>query len=195
APTAGADLVFPSSASNLTSFNNMAAGTSFHSITITGSGYTISGAAINLGAGGITSSGSSNTNRVTCAIQLDGQRTIDVTAGSLELSGVLSGSGGIVKTGHTLTLSGPGDNTYAGLTEVDGGMLQLNKGDATGPGVAIPGNLNVPSFGKIEVRLLRDDQIADNVKVKLARTFLNLNGFSDTIGGLDMTGGTVDTRS
>src|SRR5262249_18870753 len=32
APTAGADLVFPSSASNLTSFNNMAAGTSFHSI-------------------------------------------------------------------------------------------------------------------------------------------------------------------
>jgi autotransporter-associated beta strand protein len=196
APVAGADLVFPTGAANLTSFNSFPDGTQFNSITFSGSSYTISGAAIDLGAGGMASSATSGTNRFTGAIQLDDVRAIDVASGgSLELTGVLSGSGGFKKTSTgTLTLNGPGDNTYTGLTEVDGGILQLNKGDATGPGVAIPSDLDFPSFGKIEVQLLRDNQIADDVKVKLTRTSLNLNGFSDTIGGLDMTGGTVETR-
>src|SRR4051812_42174235 len=52
APVAGASLVFPSGAANLTSFNNFPDGTTFNSVTIRGSSYTISGAAINLGDGG-----------------------------------------------------------------------------------------------------------------------------------------------
>src|SRR5207248_2145418 len=98
----------------------------------------------------------------------------------------------------TLTLNGASANTYTGLTAVSGGLLQLDKGDATGPQIAIPGNLQIN--GLTEVRLLRAEQIADNKTVTLAvqvtndtvfNPFLNLNGFSETIGPLNMTGGYV----
>jgi len=58
---------------------------------------------------------------------------------TLELSGVVSGAGGITKlsTG-TLLLSGNDPNTYAGVTTVNEGRLQLNKAVQN---VAVPGRL------------------------------------------------------
>ena len=202
APVAGDDVVFPTSSANPTSFYNLAGGTRINSITFTGSGYTISGAnVLDLGAGGMVSSASSGINRFTGPIQLDAVRTIDVAnGGSLELTGVLSGSGGFDKTGAgTLTLNGAGANTYTGLTKFEGGVLLLDKGDANGWSIAIPGDLDIQGANsKFDVKLARDNQIADNSTVFLTRTpngeaNLNLNGFNDAIGGLKMTGGSVDT--
>src|SRR5262249_1343686 len=53
-PAAGAALVFPANAARLTNANNLAADTAFNSLTFNGTGYVISGNAIGLGAGGIT---------------------------------------------------------------------------------------------------------------------------------------------
>ncbi len=53
APVPGDDLVFPLIASNKTNTNDLGAGTQFQSILIQGD-YTISGNAIQLGAGGLT---------------------------------------------------------------------------------------------------------------------------------------------
>src|SRR5439155_19722589 len=97
APAAGDDLVFPAGALRLTSVNNFPSGTFFHSLTFSGSGYTISGGPSNvlsLGAGGIVNSARSGVNRYNGPVQLDGTRTIDVfPGGSLGLGGVLSGRG------------------------------------------------------------------------------------------------------
>src|SRR5262249_30298665 len=56
APVAGDDLVFPSNVADKTADNNFAAGTFFKSITL-GGGYTLKGARIGIGIGGITSTG------------------------------------------------------------------------------------------------------------------------------------------
>ncbi len=52
-----------------------------------------------------------------------GNATVDATGGSISLSGVLSGSGGLALTGSgTLTLSNSG-NTYSGPTAINAGTL------------------------------------------------------------------------
>src|SRR5438034_1234043 len=66
--------------------------------------------------------------------------------GTLELRGVLSGSGGITKTGQgTLTFGAASANAYSGETTVVGGLLQLDNGTSAGPAVAIPGSLTISS--------------------------------------------------
>src|SRR5262245_66686522 len=50
-PVAGDDLVFPAAASNKTNTNDYPAGTSFNSITFTGSDYYLTGNSIALGGG------------------------------------------------------------------------------------------------------------------------------------------------
>ena len=56
-----------------------------------------------------------------------GNSVVNTSGGSISLSGVLSGTGGLTKIGTgMLTLTGP--NTYSGNTTVDGGTLQLSAG-------------------------------------------------------------------
>ena len=64
APTGagGENLVFPSGAARLSN-NNTLNGASFNSITISGSGYTLSGNALTLGAGGLADNSIAGTNR------------------------------------------------------------------------------------------------------------------------------------
>jgi Bacterial Ig-like domain (group 3) len=59
-PSTFDDLVFPAGALNQTNTNNLQAGSFFSSITFTGGAYTVTGNAISLGAGGLSSSSPAN---------------------------------------------------------------------------------------------------------------------------------------
>jgi len=88
-----------------------------------------------------------------------------------------------------LTIGGTTANTYAGLTRVNDGAVELNKPAGV---TAVGGDLSV--FGG-SVKLLADNQIADtsNVTIANAGTTVDLNGKSETVGGLTMTGGSLTT--
>lgn len=62
-------------------------------------------------------------------VNLQRDTTISIgTSGSLEFTGIISGSGGMTKLGDgPLTFSGLGANTYTGITRVNVGRLKLNK--------------------------------------------------------------------
>src|SRR5262249_29057855 len=81
---------------------------------------------------------------------------------------------------------------YTGVTTVNAGVLQLSKDNLISG--AIPAGLTVVEG---EVRLLLNNQIADNATVNLSgrAALLNLNGHSDTIGALNMRGATVVTQT
>ncbi|MCX6925136.1 MAG: autotransporter-associated beta strand repeat-containing protein, partial [Verrucomicrobia bacterium] len=142
-------------------------------------------------------------------INLNGNTlTVRANTGDFFFSGVLSGTGNLVKTNvGTLRMNGVGHNTYSGFTRFDGGVLELDKFGliSTTPLVfsnytAIPGNLTVGDgnglVGTDVLRLLADDQIANTSDVTVKNSGLfDLNGFSNHIGSLTMQGGTIDTAT
>src|SRR5262249_25817096 len=76
--------------------------------------------------------------------------TINVSAGTLTVSGPIGGAGGIIKTGAgTLVL--PGANSYMGITTVSGGVLDVQTPAALGNNasmtVAAAGTLQVDGTG------------------------------------------------
>jgi fibronectin-binding autotransporter adhesin len=144
-PVAGDDLIFPSGAANLSTSNDITAGTSFNSITISGSGYTLAGNSIALGAGDLTDSNSSGSNTINLAISMSATRTLSVNnAGeTLTISGVISGAGGLIKNGGNGKLILGGANTYNGTTTINAGTLSISADNnlGTAPGSATPGQL------------------------------------------------------
>ncbi|WP_074307747.1 beta strand repeat-containing protein [Singulisphaera sp. GP187] len=124
-PTAGSDLVFPNGAGHLANTNDLAVGTSFASFTVSGGGYAIGGAAINL-AGLLDASHTSGTDTINLPINFTGSTTVEVDqAGAvLVLGGVLT-TEGLNKTGAgelNLTAANP----YTGNTTVAGGVLVVD---------------------------------------------------------------------
>ncbi|WP_075086818.1 beta strand repeat-containing protein [Verrucomicrobium spinosum] len=113
---------------------------------------------------------------------------------ALTLSGVLTGSAGFNKSGAgTLILSGAEANEYTGAVSVTAGTVELSK---TAGQNAITGNLAAgDGTGSDRVLWRASDQIADSSIVTLnVGGLLSLNGFSDTIGGLNGVG-TVENAS
>jgi autotransporter-associated beta strand protein len=155
APVPGDDLVFPAGASNLSNTNDFGAGTAFSSITISGAGYVLGGAAVNLGAGGIGSSlggtisvdltptaaemwtVSSGTLTISGNVNLNGQTlTLNSAGGNGNITGVISGSGTIVKIGGGgsggVDWQLSGSNTFSGQIQVNNGRLVANNANAFG---------------------------------------------------------------
>ncbi len=157
APVTGDDLVFPVGASNLSNTNDLTENTIFNSITISGSGYTLSGNPVTIGAGvaGITDSASSGGNTISLDIRLDVTRDIIVTntAESLTISGRISGVGGINKEGSgTLILSG--GNTFGGTLKINVGVVNARNNTALGTitaGTEVVGNAALEIQGNIDV--------------------------------------------
>jgi autotransporter-associated beta strand protein len=129
APVAGDDLVFPSNAPDKTTDNNFSSDTLFNSITVAG-GYTQRGARVLLGNGGIISSGSSNI--IKHKINLSSTRAFNVNTGStLFIDDDIVGGGGVNKTGGG-NLSFRNNNSYAGVTDIQAGILFIEKDNSLG---------------------------------------------------------------
>jgi len=106
-----------------------------------------------------------------------------LTDGGLESSVTISGS-------FNAIFSGSAVNAYYGGTEVDNAVLQLNR---SVPNAAVPGDLII-SGSTATVRLLSGNQIADTGYVSLdTGGRLDLNGFSDTVAGISLDGGSSIT--
>src|SRR5947207_2097796 len=156
APQSGDDLVFGAGASNLATVNDLAVGFPINSISITSAGYSLNGARINLGAGGISTSASgsiviplvltaaqtwtSSASAVlttNSSVNLNGQTlTLNSAGGDGNITGVISGSGTIIKigggggSGTDWTLSGT--NTFSGQIQINNGRLIANNASSFG---------------------------------------------------------------
>ena len=105
--------------------------------------------------------------------------TLNNTAPS-EFSGVISGSGAMVKSGSgTLTLSGA--NTYTGATTVNAGALTLASG-----GALASNEITIGSNSKAEMTIASGATVTTNGAI-----YVGLDNGSD--GTLNIEGGTVNT--
>lgn len=197
APTAGNALFFGGT-TRLATENNFAANTSFAGITFNSDAgeFVLSGNRITLD-GNLTNNAAS-VQTVQLDMILDSTRTV-AGSGNITLAGVLSGDGGLTKSGSgILTLAGSTANAYDGLTTVSGGTLRLGK---TAGVIAVPGNLVISGGG---VMFNTDNQIASDAVVTMsgAASAFNGTGFNanfraqnETIGSLIVTGGSFNTGS
>ncbi len=166
APLSGDDLVFPAGALHSSTSNDFSAGMSFHSITVSGGGYTLSGNAIVLGAGGLSVAvpatsinvpvtlGAAQTWATTTAgatfsdsASLNGfTLTFDIAGGTDTMAGVISGSGAIVKN-NSGTLQFTAANTYSGTTTINAGTLVALDPSALGVADGTPANGTIVNDG------------------------------------------------
>ena len=123
APGAGDQLVFVGTTQTSTQ-NDLAAGTSFQSIEFQGSGFSLSGNSATVTGNITVDSGVTGSEQIALNVGLGGTVDVETSGDALAISGVISGSGSLTKTGSgTLILTGV--NTYSGSTNVDGGTLEL----------------------------------------------------------------------
>ena len=146
-PTAGNDLDFPNGAAQLTNNNDLAAGTSFSSITIDGANYDLQGNQITLTGGINAAYATGNSSTIEFPIALTGTSTIQETAGSalsFSNTGVISGAGSIVESGPGLLYIQTA-STYTGSTTVNNSGFLIVTGSiasSSGTTVASTGTLS-----------------------------------------------------
>ena len=188
-PLAGEDLVFPGSLAATASFasvNDLAAGTSFNSLTFQGGGYAVTGNAITLAAGGLTDTGS---NLFQPGITLGATQTFTTNSGTLTLNGIVaeganplafsgagvtllasgatvSGSSGLtVNAGASLTVNGA-DSAFTGNT-IDNGLLTVGNNAALGSGTLTLNN-GASLQADTTVTLANPVALGNNASVTLA---------------------------
>jgi autotransporter-associated beta strand protein len=189
-------LIFPPGAVR-TAATNSIVNFPIDDIIITGNQYTIGGNAVILtGASYYNLECSGYYNVIALDIKLNSSAEYFNVPGTLSLSGALSGPGGFTKFGEgSLTLSGTAGNSYASPTLVRGGYLNLDKPDNV---MAIPGVLTIGLTGSAlrncTVVWMADQQIPQSSIPTINPTgVLRLSGLNQTVAGLNIQGGYVDT--
>ncbi len=130
------DALFFGGTSQLITTNDIAAGTSFAGIT-----FNIASGAFTLRGNGIILSGNLVNNddsvqSLSLPVTLDATRTFNAASGDLVVDSVISGVGGLTKTG-TKRVTLQGANSYEGETVVEaGGRLLIRHNDALGSPLA-----------------------------------------------------------
>jgi autotransporter-associated beta strand protein len=153
APSPGSDLVFPLGAALLSASNNFPAGTLFNSITISGTNYSLFGSNILLNAGlNATNTTAQNYCYIPLTLNADqaittgnagvnlylfgdidlSNRNLTIAGdGNTQLSAMLHGSGGLVKSGNGIALLS-GSNTFSGPVQILQGQIYLYHGHELG---------------------------------------------------------------
>jgi len=212
-PANGDILIFPSGAANLLNTNNLA-GLRMGSITFSGSGYTLRGSTLIL-SNGISAQHASGLNVVEFAISnavsqtfncvnagarltVSGNiflenTTLTVTgSGSNVLSGIISGTGGVTKSGTgPLAFTGSFANQYTGTTTVNAGSLLLHKipFNAAFAGPLVIGD-GAGGVGADVVRLMISDEIPESSLITINGSgLLDLNNTPEMIGDLVLNAG------
>jgi autotransporter-associated beta strand protein len=122
APVSGDSLKF-SGSTRTTSNDNYSAGFSFGSIEFASTGFTLTGNQANL-SGGILVDSSISSETMSLPIALTASQSVNVSSGTLTISGAISGSAALTKIGAgTVTLSGT--NSYTGGTIATSGTVNV----------------------------------------------------------------------
>lgn len=151
-PSAGSNLVFPDIADSArhAGVNTFAAGTSFGSITVGESGYALSGNAL-VSTGGLNAAYGAGTSTLSAPLSMSAPGAVAVQAGgTLAITGAVSGSSGIAKTGGGLALLNAA-NSYLGVTAISAGTLAIGNSSALGS-TANGNGTDVASGATLEVR-------------------------------------------
>lgn len=146
APVAGNDLVFPPGAARLSNTNNFPAGTTFNSITFSGGTYTLYGSNILLNAG-INATSTAVHNHFYIPLTLNSNQTI--TTGNMGVNLYLYG--GVATSGKDLTFAGNGGAQVSAVISGAGGLIKTGSGGAlfyasntfSGPVQLLHGTLNI----------------------------------------------------
>lgn len=176
-PVAGDELTFPSGAAQLSSFNDFASGTSFASITITGSGYDLTGNQLALSL--INADYPAGSSTISMDLVMVGnlvavqQYNTDVV-----LSGTVSGSAGLFKAGSgRLTLAH--DNTFTGQVQIPSGVVRIEAPLALGAVGAGDDTVVLPSTS---LELAGSIDVAESIS-------LNGDGTAADVGALHSASG------
>ncbi|CAN5621201.1 hypothetical protein BH09VER1_BH09VER1_13680 [soil metagenome] len=134
--------------------------------------------------------GSDNLNLGTGAVVINNTRTIMVSSNTLTVGGVISALNakyGLTKTG-TGTLLLLNNNTFAGQTTANGGLLQIGNGGTNGS--IASSRLSVASSSQIAFN--RSDNIAEGGAIAGAGSVRQMGSGTLTLTGVNsFTGGTV----
>lgn len=180
-------------------------GASNRNLTINGS----SGVTVLSGAGDVTISIATNTSGIIMGADqtwtndanlsitntvkpLTGPNTLTITGttitGATNISGVISGSLSLVKSGSgSLTLSNASNDSYTGTTTVNAGTVVVSGPITATPSIALNGG---------ELRLGVADRLPNTVAVTGSGGTLNTNGFNETVGTFTLAStATIDLGS
>jgi autotransporter-associated beta strand protein len=157
--------------------------------TLSGDGITYSGSTT-ISEGTLILENITNSSLLARNITDNGTVGLGCTNGDIlpNFSGVISGTGGLTKTGGaTVTISGSSGNTYGGPTTITDGRLILAKTS----GYAIPGSFTI-SNGNTYVVVQYPNQFPATAKVSFTGTgdpHFEMYGNTVTVAGISGTGG------
>ncbi|MEY3480634.1 MAG: hypothetical protein RIQ71_1409, partial [Verrucomicrobiota bacterium] len=197
APTAGAGIVF-AGAGGGNSSNNQVDSVSGLNFSNTAGSFTVSGNAMTNGADGVVNN-SANAQIINNDLALGAVQTFNAASGDLTfggaitnkgnlltvsgaantaINGIVSGNGGLTKSGAgSLTLGG--DNTFTGTLAANVGTVVVNGTQATAAVNVAGGTL---LLGKNNV-------LSDSTALTFSTGTVNFGGFSDTVSTFNQSGG------